>query len=104
MFALSAMSRVDALFAQCLQWRPRYALMPDAQAAGQLRARLREQGLRTEVLEGAAALAEMAAHAEVDVVMAAIVGAAGLQACLAAARAGTTRRLPGSRISSSRCF
>jgi len=87
-FALSAMSRVDALFAQCMQWRPRYALMPDAQAAGRLRVLLREQGLRTEVLDGAAALAEIAAHPEVDVVMAAIVGAAGLEACLAAARAG----------------
>ena len=87
-FALSAMSRVDELFAQCVQWRPCYALMPDRQAAQQLRARLHDQGLRTEVMDGAAALADIAAHPEIDVVMAAIVGAAGLEACLAAARAG----------------
>ena len=71
-FALSAMSRVDELFAQCVQWRPRYALMPDRQAAQQLRARLHDQGLRTEVMDGAAALADIAAHPEIDVVMAAI--------------------------------
>ena len=87
-FALSAMSRVDELFAQCMQWRPRYALMPDRQAAARLRERLQAQGSPTEVLDGAAALGEIASHPEVDVVMAAIVGAAGLDACLAAARAG----------------
>ncbi|MDT8998497.1 1-deoxy-D-xylulose-5-phosphate reductoisomerase [Paucibacter sp. APW11] len=86
--ALSAMSRVDALLAQCLQWQPRFAVMPDTAAAAQLRAALREQGSRTEVLDGAAALSEVAAHPDVDVVMAAIVGAAGLAPCLAAARAG----------------
>ncbi|HEX2012262.1 MAG TPA: 1-deoxy-D-xylulose-5-phosphate reductoisomerase [Roseateles sp.] len=87
-FALSAMSRVDELAAQCLQHRPRYAVLPDATLAAQLRLRLREQGCKTEVLEGAAALSEIAAHPEVDAVMAAIVGAAGLAPCLAAARAG----------------
>ncbi|MBT9459115.1 MAG: 1-deoxy-D-xylulose-5-phosphate reductoisomerase [Burkholderiaceae bacterium] len=87
-FALSAMSRVDELFAQCVQWQPRYAIMPSPQAAQQLRQRLREQGSRTEVLDGAQALSDIAAHPEVDSVMAAIVGAAGLAPCLAAARAG----------------
>ena len=87
-FALSAMSRVDELLAQCLQCKPRFAVMPDAAKAAQLRAALREQGSRTEVLEGEAALSDIAAHPEVDVVMAAIVGAAGLAPALAAARAG----------------
>ncbi|MFO1227083.1 1-deoxy-D-xylulose-5-phosphate reductoisomerase [Roseateles sp.] len=86
--ALSAMSRVDALAAQCLTWRPRFAVMPDRAAAAQLRAQLREAGCATEVLDGAEALAEVAAHPEVDTVMAAIVGAAGLAPAMAAARAG----------------
>lgn len=85
-FALSAMSRIDALAAQCLRWRPRFAVVPDAARAAELRTRI--AGVPTRVLDGSAALAEMAAHPEVDVVMAAIVGAAGLPACLAAAGAG----------------
>jgi len=87
-FALSAHSRVDTLLEQCRQWRPRYAVLPDEVPARALRTALMEQGLRTEVLCGAAALSEVAAHADVDVVMAAIVGAAGLPPCLAAAHAG----------------
>jgi len=87
-FALTAHSRVDELFAQCVQWRPRYAVLPDAAQANALRKRLIEQGVRTEVLSGAQALCELAAHPDVDAVMAAIVGAAGLAPCLAAARAG----------------
>ncbi|WP_423601022.1 1-deoxy-D-xylulose-5-phosphate reductoisomerase [Roseateles sp. MS654] len=87
-FALSAMSRVDELAAQCLQVAPRFAVLPDASLAAQLRARLRESGSRTEVLDGMAALSEIAAHPEVDAVMAAIVGAAGLAPAIAAARAG----------------
>jgi 1-deoxy-D-xylulose-5-phosphate reductoisomerase len=87
-FALSAMSRVGELAAQCLRHRPRYAVLPDAGLAAQLRTLLREQGCKTEVLDGAAALSDIAAHPEVDAVMAAIVGAAGLAPCLAAARAG----------------
>ena len=87
-FALSAMSRVDELLAQCVQWKPRFAVMPDAAKAAELRSKLRERGSRTEVLDGAASLSEIAAHPDVDMVMAAIVGAAGLAPCLAAARAG----------------
>ncbi|MCY4754726.1 1-deoxy-D-xylulose-5-phosphate reductoisomerase [Pelomonas aquatica] len=86
--ALSAMSRVDELLAQCLTWQPRFAVMPQREAAARLRERLREAGSRTEVLDGAAALAEVAAHPDVDTVMAAIVGAAGLAPAIAAARAG----------------
>ncbi len=87
-FALSAMSRVDELAAQCLLHQPRFAVLPDAKLAAQLRATLREAGSRTEVLDGMAALSEVAAHPEVDAVMAAIVGAAGLPPAMAAARAG----------------
>jgi len=87
-FALTAHSRIDELFAQCLQWRPRYAAMPDAGHAQQLRERLRADGVATEVLAGPQALCDLAAHPEVDSVMAAIMGAAGLAPCLAAAAAG----------------
>ena len=87
-FALTANSRVEALLAQCLQYRPRYAAMPDAAQANLLQERLREAGSTTEVLSGEQALCDLAAHPEVDAVMAAIVGAAGLPPCLAAARAG----------------
>ncbi|MCW7540317.1 1-deoxy-D-xylulose-5-phosphate reductoisomerase [Aquabacterium sp. A7-Y] len=87
-FALTAHQRVDELLAQCLQWRPAYAVMSDAAAAGRLRERLRAEDCTTEVLAGPSGLVEIAAHPEVDCVMAAIVGAAGLAPCLAAARAG----------------
>jgi 1-deoxy-D-xylulose-5-phosphate reductoisomerase len=87
-FALTAHSQLEALAAQCLQWQPRFAAVPSAEGARNLRRMLREQGSRTEVLEGAQALCDLAAHPEVDAVMGAIVGAAGLAPCLAAARAG----------------
>lgn len=87
-FALSAGSRVDELFQQCVRWRPRYAVLSSEAGAGALRARLREAGVATEVMSGEAALCEVAAHPDVDVVMGAIVGAAGLRPCLAAAQAG----------------
>jgi 1-deoxy-D-xylulose-5-phosphate reductoisomerase len=85
---LSAFQRVDALIAQCLRWTPRFAVVPGAEQAKALRAVFKEQGVRTEVLEGAQALCELASHPEVDSVMAAIVGAAGLPPCMAAARTG----------------
>ena len=87
-FALTAHSRVDELFQQCVRWRPRFAALGDSRSANALRERLQAHGVRTEVLDGAAALAELAAHPDVDAVMAAIVGAAGLAPCLAAAHAG----------------
>jgi 1-deoxy-D-xylulose-5-phosphate reductoisomerase len=87
-WGLSAMQRVDLLAKQCLRFRPRHAVMPDPQRAAELRQRLAGSGVPTRVHAGAAALAELAAAPEVDSVMAAIVGAAGLQPCLAAARAG----------------
>jgi 1-deoxy-D-xylulose-5-phosphate reductoisomerase len=87
-FALTAHARADVLEAQCLRWKPRYAVLGQAQAARDLQQRLRSQGVATEVMSGPRALAELAGHPEVTTVMAAIVGAAGLESCLAAARAG----------------
>ena len=87
-FALTAMRRADVLEEQCLRWKPRFAVLGDAAAARALQQRLREQGVATEVLSGPRALADIAAHSDVTTVMAAIVGAAGLEACVAAARAG----------------
>jgi 1-deoxy-D-xylulose-5-phosphate reductoisomerase len=87
-FALTAHHRVDELLAQCLAWKPRFAVLPEPSQAQLLQARLREAGSATSVLVGAEAVCELASHPEVDAVMAAIVGAAGLPPCLAAARAG----------------
>lgn len=87
-FALAAQRRADELYEQCLRHAPRYAALADEQAARSLADRIAAAGLGTEVLAGPAALAELAAHDEVDTVMAAIVGAAGLAPTLAAARAG----------------
>ena len=87
-FALTAHSRMTELLAQCLQWAPKFAAVPTAEQARGLQSQLVEAGSRTEVLAGPQALCELAAHADVDMVMAAIVGAAGLSPCLAAAQAG----------------
>lgn len=86
--ALSANTQSDRLFEQCVRFRPRYAVTVDAQAAATLRERLRRTGSDTEVLSGTAALEDIARLTEVDAVMAAIVGAAGLRAGLAAAESG----------------
>jgi 1-deoxy-D-xylulose-5-phosphate reductoisomerase len=87
-FALTAARQVDVLFEQCRRHMPRYAVMVDRGSAAALRQRLREARLAVEVLEGSQALCAVSEAAEVDAVMAAIVGAAGLAPSLAAARAG----------------
>ncbi|MGE8320430.1 MAG: 1-deoxy-D-xylulose-5-phosphate reductoisomerase [Comamonas sp.] len=87
-FALSANSRVDELLAQCLRFAPRYAVMADPAQARLLAVRLKDAGAATVVVDTPDALEQIAAHPEVDAVMAAIVGAAGLRPSLAAARAG----------------
>ncbi len=86
--ALSAATRVDELLAQCARFSPRFAVMTSPPHAAELSERLRAEGLATQVLSGPQALETIAAHEEADMVMAAIVGAAGLAPCLAAARAG----------------
>lgn len=85
---LSGHRRLDELEAQCLRWQPRVAVVADAEQAGRLRHRLASAGCRTEVMHGPAGLVALAGDAGVDAVMAAIVGAAGLAPCMAAARAG----------------
>ena len=86
--ALSADRQVERLFDQCLRYRPRYAAMANTSAASQLRVKIRESGLACEVLSGPVSLEQIAAAPEVDAVMAAIVGSAGLRSTLSAARAG----------------
>ena len=85
-FALTAATRVELLFQQCVEFRPRFAVMTSPDHAAELSQRLKASGSQTQVMAGPEALVEMASHEEVDMVMAAIVGAAGLGACLAAAR------------------
>ncbi len=87
-FALTANASADALFGQCQQYLPRYAVLLDEPAAESLRQQLIAAGSETEVLCGLAALEFVSAHPEVDIVMAAIVGAAGLKPSIAAANAG----------------
>jgi 1-deoxy-D-xylulose-5-phosphate reductoisomerase len=87
-FALTAHHRIDELLALCVRHRPRFAAVATPEQSRELASRLRSAGVATEVLSGDGALTELAAHPEVDAVMAAIVGAAGLAPCLAAAAAG----------------
>jgi 1-deoxy-D-xylulose-5-phosphate reductoisomerase len=87
-FALSAATQVDLMVAQCAQFSPQLAVMAHEDAGRRLAEKVKAEGLRTQVLWGADALVDVARHPEVDAVMAAIVGAAGLAPCLAAAQAG----------------
>ncbi len=86
--ALSAHRNVERMAAQCRQVLPDYAVMVDSAAAAKLRERLKDMPSPPEVLDGAHALKTLATLPEVDAVMAAIVGAAGLESTLAATRAG----------------
>lgn len=87
-FALCAHSQVDKLFEQCCEFKPDFAVLRDAALAEDLTRRCRSVGLATQVRYGVEALIELSSAGEVDAVMAAIVGAAGLEPTLAAARAG----------------
>lgn len=86
-FALTANTQLEKLFAQCCEFKPSYAVLVDQKAAAQLATQLRAAGLTTEVLSGESGLIEVAAMAEVDYVIAAIVGAKGLLPTLAAVKA-----------------
>lgn len=86
--ALIAGQNVDVMAQQCIEFRPAYASMADETSARALRTILAEQGVKTEVLSGENAAIELAALDDVDQVMSAIVGAAGLLPTLAAVRAG----------------
>jgi len=87
-FALTANTSVETLYQQCLQFKPRYAVMVSDRAANDLRHLLQSAKVKTEVLSGVTSLVEVVRATEVTTVMAAIVGAAGLQASMAAAEAG----------------
>ena len=87
-FALSGYSRLAELLALCIKHRPQVAVVPHEGAARQLQADLRAAGLNTEVLVGEEGLCQVSSAPEVDSVMAAIVGAAGLRPTLAAVNAG----------------
>ena len=87
-FALSASTQVDLMLKQCAQFTPKFAVMASAPHALQLAEKLKKNGLQTQVLQAQDALEIIASHPDVDAVMGAIVGAAGLVPCLAAAKAG----------------
>ncbi len=87
-FALTASTRVEQMFAQCQRFKPAFAVMASPGHARDLEQRCRSNGLQTRVLSGSDAIAQVAADERADIVMAAIVGAAGLLPCLRAARAG----------------
>lgn len=87
-FALSAATQVDLMLAQCAEFAPKFAVMASAFHAQQLSEKLQANGLKTQVLQAPGALEQIASSPEVDTVMGAIVGAAGLAPCLAAAKAG----------------
>ena len=87
-FALTASKQVDLILAQCAKFKPQYAVMAQEDAGRLLAQRVKAEGLPVEVRWGPEALDWVSAHEEVHAVMAAIVGAAGLSPCLAAAHAG----------------
>ncbi len=87
-FALTAATQVELMLKQCASFRPRYAVMASEAHGRRLAERVQAEGLAVEVLWGAQAIETVSAHPEVDAGMAALVGAAGLAPCLAAARAG----------------
>jgi 1-deoxy-D-xylulose-5-phosphate reductoisomerase len=88
--ALTAATQTDKLLEQCLAVKPRYAAMLDSKAASDLATELKLAGSRTEVFSGIDALCQLAAHPDADIVMAAIVGSAGLLPTLAAVEQGKT--------------
>ena len=86
--ALSANSQVDRLVEQCELYNPEYAVMASVSAAEELSIKLKAKNSSVQVLAGIEGLETIASLPQVDYVMAAIVGAAGLKPTLAAARAG----------------
>ena len=86
--ALTANRNVEFLLRQCVAWQPKFAVVTDHEAAGHLQKLCRGKCLETEVLSGEEGLQEVVSLPEVDYVMAAIVGAAGLLPTMAAAKAG----------------
>ena len=88
LFALSANTRADLLLSQCEKWQPDYAVLRNPEQAEWLGRSLVEKGLTTKLLHGSEGLDFIASHEQVDIVMASIVGSAGLRSTLAAVNAG----------------
>ena len=86
--ALTANHSIEKMLEQCRLFRPRYAVMLDKGSGEKLQMAIREAGIATEVMWGVESLEKVASLPEVDTVMAAIVGAAGIRPTFAAARAG----------------
>ena len=87
-FALSAATQVEPMLRQCVRFKPRFAVMASLPHGRELAQKIKANGLSVEVLSGSDAIELVACHELTDTGMAAIVGAAGLAACLAAAVAG----------------
>ncbi len=87
-FALTANNNTEKMLSQCRRFQPRYAVMLDTESAEQLAQAIQATGIDTEVLSGIESLEKVASLPEVDAVMAAIVGAAGIRPTFAAARTG----------------
>jgi 1-deoxy-D-xylulose-5-phosphate reductoisomerase len=87
-FALSASTQIDLMLQQCVRFKPVFAVMASEVHGRVLEQKCRDLNLATRVLWGAEAITNVASHEQVDSVMAAIVGAAGLASCLGAARCG----------------
>lgn len=87
-YALTANNSVKSMLELCLKYQPQYAVMLQKQAADLLATELKQSNSNITVLCGEQALSDIASHPDVDVVMAAIVGAAGLHPAMAAAKAG----------------
>ncbi|MDR0479506.1 MAG: 1-deoxy-D-xylulose-5-phosphate reductoisomerase [Burkholderiaceae bacterium] len=86
--ALAAATQVDKMLAQCARFKPRVAVLASEPHARELARRVAQENLPTRVESGPNAIETVASAPDVDAVMAAIVGAAGLAPCLAAAHAG----------------
>ena len=87
-FALTGARQVELMFSQCLAFKPQFAVMVEREGAQQLAEKIKSAGLSTQVFNTPQALVDVSSDERVDVVMAAIVGAAGLAPCLAAAKTG----------------
>ena len=87
-FALTASTQVEKLLAQCVRFKPSFAVMASTAHGAELERKCRALGLPTRVLVGPEKIEQVAGDERVDIVMAAIVGAAGLASCMRAARSG----------------
>ena len=87
-YALAALRQIDLLETQIDKFQPEVVVVVDPEAAALLKQRLADRGMCVDVQTGSDALVHLVQRPDVDTVMAAIVGAAGLSPCLAAARAG----------------